>query len=456
MKMTNIKKIQVSNKGNFLGEDYFMFILQEVYALGYLNKNDIENLQLQCVKLLADKIDKYNDGLSSSIGVIKAESLMKSNLFTIGLFLKTLPDIDCIARELREASIVEIYNKGRRVISAKYNSARHIYKLVEKSKLITQNYTYNATISYKGIGFFFDKYNPDFEAHEIPSSIDYQLYNQVDDLEGVEFILKYLDNLYIENEFCRNFAWKDIHNLLCGYDGEYKDLLINIFEHVFTAAIGCKLANRSIKGLNISKEEVRRLYGELSKDSEEVLYIKLYSASEKVLEELHVSAFLEEYVKEGLPGIISTIRNGININTLDKVFVSPINIDQKSRIDFSPGVKMDNKEYGKFIEELIACRYSTDKLLLIKEKVRSFADIEDVLLDAKLTQKETTMVIDLLENYEIAALIKRNPFEGDIYGEDLKENEITLRLFLRDYVYKLDKTRKHEIYELVNKLVCNL
>ena len=59
----------------------------------------------------------------------------------------------------------------------------------------------------------FKFYNPDYAAHEVMASIDYQLCNPVTDLTGVEFILKYLENLFIENEFCSYFDAEDIHHL---------------------------------------------------------------------------------------------------------------------------------------------------------------------------------------------------------------------------------------------------
>ena len=51
---------------------------------------------------------------------------------------------------------------------------------------------------------------------------------------------------------------------------------------------------------------------------------------------------------------------------------------------------MDDEKYRKFIDELLICRYSSDKLALIKEKVKSFGDIENLLFDAQLSEEEIT------------------------------------------------------------------
>jgi hypothetical protein len=296
-------------------------------------------------------------------------------------------------------------------------------------------------------------YNPDFEAHETSASIDYQLCNPVNDFAGVEYIQKYLENLYIENVFCGNFTGEDIHHLLCGYDEGYKDLLINIFEHVLTEAFGCILANRNVLKLDFSKEEIHHLYNELSKDDDYKLTLKISSAAEKVLKELNVTSLsLREYIVKSLPQISVNIINAVRTNTLSKVFASPINPDLKPKIHFLFGAKMDDKVYREFINELILCRYSSDKLAFIKEKVKSFGDIEDVLLDAQLSEEEITQVLDTLGDIEIAELIRRHPFKSDIQAVELSEAELTLRSYLNGYINKLVPVRQKQIFEIINQL----
>jgi len=452
--MTNIEKRHNINTNNLSGEAYFTSILQESYVCGLLNDSDIENIQLQCIKFLAYKSERYNSGDSSSIRIETAESIMKSNLYTIGLYLKSMPDADCAVSELKTAIIQEMYQKGRKLINTKLNTTKHMYKLAERNKLITLNYTYNATLNDNGIGTFFKSYNPDYEAHESPASIDYQLCIPVTDLAGIEFIQKYLENLFLENEFCKNFAAEDIHHLLCGYDAGYSDLLINIFELLYTSAIGCLLANRSAVKLDISVGEIKHLHNELSKDDDYSLALKIRKASEKLLEDLSVSSLsLRRYIEKCLPKITSNIIYGVRSSNLSKTFISPSNSDLKSKIEFLPGMKMDDEDYRKLIKELLICRYSSDKLELIKEKIKSFGDLEDVLFDAHLCEDEFTSIFDILGDVEIAALVKRHPFKTDIQVVDLSEAEQSLRLYLKSYIDQLTADRQKQIFEIVNRLI---
>lgn len=452
--MSNIEKLHIINGNNLSGESYFTSILQEAYTCGLLYDSDIENIHLRCLEFLACKSERYNCGRSSSIRVEQAESIMKSILYTIGLYLKSLPDADSAVSELKTAIIPEMYENGRRIIRTKLHTAKHLYILVQENKLNTINYTYNATVNDEGIGSFFKLYSPEYEAHEIPASIDYQLCNPVNDLAGVEYIQKYLENLLVENEFCSCFNAEDIHHLLCGYDKGYKDLLINIFEHVLTAALGCSLAKRSVFKLDISEEEIQRLYYELLKDDYLSLALKISKASDKVLEELNITKpSLRTYIERSLPKVTISITNAVKTNALGKTLVSPINLDLKPKIQFLPGVKMDNKDYRKLINELLICRYSSDKLALIKEKVKSFSDMEDVLLDTDLSEEETTRLFDILGDVEIAALIKRHPFKSDIQAVDLSEGEQALQLSLKRYFDQLATDRQETILEIVNRLI---
>lgn len=452
--MTNIEKRYIIDNNNLSGEFYFASLLQEAYRYGFLNESDLENIQLECIQFLAYKSERYNRGGSSSIRAEIAENIMKSNFYTIGLYLKSLPDVDYAVKELKRARVSEMYEKGRKLIHEKFATAKYIYKLVQENKTITINYSYNATLSKNGIGIFFKSYNPDYEAHEIPGSIDYQLCNPVADLAGVEFIQKYLENLYIENMFCWYFDSKAIHHLLYGYDEGYKDLLINIFEQVLIAALGCSLVNRNIVKLNISKKDIQYLYNELWGNDDYEIAMKLYKGMERIINELNITSHsLGRYIKKSMTKITSDIVFAVKTKTLDKVFVSPINPESKPKIQFLSEKKMDDKEYRKLIDELLICRYSSDKLALIKEKVKSFDDLEDLLLDAQLTQEEVASILGTLTDMEIAAMTKRHPFNSEVQAVDLSEAEQELRICLKSFIDNLPVDRQERIFEIANHLI---
>ncbi len=452
--MANIEKRHIINIQNLSGEFYFNAILHEAYACGLLSESDIENIQLQCISLLSYKCERYNMGESSSIKVETAESIMKSNFYTIGLYLKSLPDPDHAAVELKTVNVSELYERGRKIANTKLQAAKRFYDMVRENRIDTPNHSYNSTLSENGIGGFFKSYNLDYEAHDVPASIDYQLCNPVNDLTGVEFIQEYLENLYLENEFCKNFATENIHHLLYGYDESYEDLLINIFEQVLTAALGCSLVNRNIRELYIAEEDIQRLYDALDKNDNPSLMLRIDKAVKDIYEELKITdPLIQRYIENSLPKIAANIEKALNLNTLNKVFVTSINPDLGPGIHFESSAKMDDEEYRRLIEELLSCRYSSDKLELIKEKVKSFDDLEDVLLDAWLEEEEFISLFNTLGDVEIAAMIKRHPFESDIQAVDLSEAEQALRLYLKNYVNGLPRNKREQILQIAKHLV---
>ncbi|MDD2630335.1 MAG: DUF6179 domain-containing protein, partial [Limnochordia bacterium] len=354
----------------------------------------------------------------------------------------------------RTMPITEMYRKGRRLINAKFHAARHLYELTQNNRLSTDNYTYSATLTDTGIGLFFRVYDPDYKAHEFPASIDYQLCHPVTDLVGVEFIQKYLENLYLENEFCGYFTAEDIHRLLLGYDPGYRDLPVNIFEHVLGAVLGCVLVERDLRALHISPEDVQLLQNRLSGPDDATLVMGLCMASGIILEELSIaSPALQRYINQTLDKVKASIVYALKTHTLDKVFAPSTNRQVKQGIRFVSSAKMDDEEYRKLVEELMVCRYTTDKLLLVKEKVKSFGDLEDLLLDAWLSEGEIMALLGSLQDAELAAMIKRHPYMSQLQAVDLSEAEQTLRFCLKANIDRFSQDRKQQILETVNHIV---
>ena len=64
---------------------------------------------------------------------------------------------------------------------------------------------------------------------------------------------------------------------------------------------------------------------------------------------------------------------------------------------------MENEQYRKVIGEIGQCRFSQDKIAIIKEHIHSLADLEDILLDADLIHEEVQAVLRELSFPEIAA-----------------------------------------------------
>jgi hypothetical protein len=318
----NLEKIKVIEADKLDSEYYFQSLLDQAYNKGILDDADIERLQYECLDLLSYKTKRYNAGDSSSIRVEKAQDIMTSNLFTISLCLKACASPDDAITALRHESINEIYQKGRKRIDTMLVSAKTIHAKLMGQLIETPNVFYRSTIE-GGIKGFFKLYYPDFTAHEIHITADYPAFNPMPKLAGIEFIQSYLDCLYYENLFCRNFAAGDIHHLLRGYVEDYEEHLINIYEQVLLSAIGCTIAETDIYRLDITENGASQLCRLLAGMNQREIAALIQNAATELTRFFACPQGLTQYIKNSLPLIVSRIKIAAREQILNHVFVLP-------------------------------------------------------------------------------------------------------------------------------------
>ena len=298
----SLEKSSIIEKENLSSELYFQSLVEQGYSKGLFTDSDIERLQYDCLAFLAYKVERFNGGDSSSIRVEKAQDIMASNMFTIGLWLKAYPNPDDAITAIQNEQIAELYQKGRKRIDTMIMASKAVHSQMIGRLADTKNVFYRATIV-DGIKGFFKLYYPDFGAHEIHITADYPIYNTIPKLAGIEFIHAYLSALYYENRFCYYFTPGDIHHLLCGYEEDYQELLINIYEPILIAAIGCVIAGSDAHTLDISgggAEYLNRIF--TGKAKAEILTV-LQNAALELKRIFRFSHELELYIYKSLPSI---------------------------------------------------------------------------------------------------------------------------------------------------------
>ena len=440
----SLDKIPVIDIAKLDGERYFQSLLEEAQYKGLLANSEVERLQYECLTLLADKTERYNAGDSSSIRVEKAQDIMVSILFTIGLWLKTYPNPDDAVSALRQNAINEIYQKGRKRIGTLLATTKAIHTKLRSQLIDTQNSFYRDTLV-NGILGFFKLYDPDYAAQEIHITADYPLFNPLPKLAGIEFIKAYVEAAYLENQFCAYFSAEDIHHLLCGYAEDYPRLLINIYEPVLTAAVGCILAGSDYSRLDVTQPGADFLYRTFSGRSKNEILESITKAVNELTRRLKFPQQLTRYIQNSLPLLAGSIETSAKEHLLNRVFFTPSYPENKPKIIFSAGTKMDDERYRKIIAEISSCRHFQDKLAMIKRSVHSLIDLEDVLLDAELTGEEIQSVLRELSFPEITALYQKYQpmFDREVF--ELREPEQLLRVSLQNYISALPKAQQNII-----------
>lgn len=285
-----------------------------------------------------------------------------------------------------------------------------------------------------GILGFFELYYPDYAAREIHITVDYPLLNSIPQLAGIEFIEAYVEAAYYENEFCSYFSADDIHHLLCGYAKDYQELIINIYEFVLTAEIGCILAGTDPYRLDITGAGAQFLDQVFMGQSKNEILAVISKSVDELNHYFQFSQGVHQYIQESLPLIAGKIAIAAQEHTLNRIFFCPAYPENSPRIILSFGEKMNNEQYRKVIEEIGQCSFAQDKLGIIKEHIHSLADLEDILLDADLRSEDIQSILRGLGLPEIAALSKRYQLHLDIDDFGLREREQLLRENLRDFI----------------------
>lgn len=431
-----LDKIHLIDRASLCEDNYFQSLLELALMKGVLKTSDIERIQYECLNLLAEKTERYNAGDSSSIQIEKAKELMNSIFFTISLCLKSYLNPDEAVSCLQHKPIKELYQNGRKMIDKMVFSTRAVHTKLLSELINTPNIFYSSTIK-DGINRFFKLYYPDFFAHETYITADYPLFNITPKLDGIEFVKAYVEAAYYENQFMSYFSADNIHHLLCGYSEHYQELLMNLYEPVLMASLGCVIAETDLYHLDITPQGVDYISKIFEGKSKAEISKIISNATIKLYERLQCSDGLSRYIQDGLAVIVDKINRAISENTLNRIFILPTYPEDNPKIIFSYGKKMDDELYRNVIDKIVGYSSLQDKISIIKDNIFSLADLEDVLLDAEMTSLEIQGVLAELSLSEIAVLSKKYNLYFDADPLNLREQEMLLRESLKAFISKL-------------------
>lgn len=377
------------------------------------NKNDL-------MMILIDKYKKYTVNDHSSIPVEKVQQLMSSILYCINGYLKSIDNVIVAADEYNNAII--LYERGLELEKRNLSSAKKLFKNIKLNMQDIDNIYYQDTLA-EGLELFFKNYDILYAAHETPGSIDYQIALDIKDLSGIEYILEYLNRLYVENSFCSNFPSNEIENLLRGYSYDYKDIPLNIFEIVIRNMIGLAIIDENIIQLSINDSQRLELYETLSPLDIEQIQEKMIIAINEIVKFFEIDDKRQKsYMIKVAIELSHEIKHALSIKRLENVFVKANHSVIEGQESFIDGEMLELNTLRQLIDELRNCRYISDKIEMIKESVYSIRDLEDIL-DTCIWGDEYEKVFELLSDVEKKYIYEQIHMEvmTGIDEEDLKD-----------------------------------
>lgn len=444
--MNKLNEIEKYNKISLDSIDengFFIHLLSTFYKEKLLNDSQINKIYFERKEALKIKLNYFTKGESSSVKVETAENILKSIDYSVGLYLKEIGSIDILVDKLKKDSLASMLEAGEKLINKRIFSCKILLNEVKRSKLKVDNYAYNDTID-DGIFPFFKEYDPFYGAHESHGSVDYFICLYIDDVKytGIEYLYKYLSAIKLENDFCNKFCIDEIIKLLQSYDKNYEVLLINIFEIVLTNALGRLISGRDFSSLNISHLDIQFINNKFQKLTKEQLEAQLIGYGEMCCENLKLEdKSLINYIEAAIKKIVPVIMQKLKINALDKVFIA-YNTNEKEKIFYyKDGLKMKDSDFKAVTEEIRACSLIEDKIIIIRNNIKSVQDLIDMLDAECLFKEEYKEYFKSLSKIEIALLLK--------YTEEVESEWI---FELDKFISSINTEEKLEIQELKEKI----
>lgn len=426
---------------------YFQSLIEQARYCGLLSERELSTMQADLLLILAEQTDKWSRGESSSIPTEKAQDIMTSILFVIGTQLKSYQTPEQAIDILKSEPLKALFENGLKLVQRKMAISRHLQKRILDYLLDTPNVYYRSTIA-DGINGFFKLYRPQFAAHEIHITADYPVFMGRPELEGIEFIEKYLRCIQAENAFCVCFAPQDIHHLLCGLTQDYRSVPLNIFEPVLLSALGLIIQGRSPKRLDLTENDISFLYRQFSGQSENEVQDCLKKALLYLNKKVDLPQISMQYASLCIPKLAAIILNAVKMKTLDKVFLIPVYPEREPQIILSYGDRMNDREYQKLVERILQTDSSEEKIMLILNEVHSLADLLDILSDAEFYANDFDLLINMLPLPTFVILLSQYP--NDDFLDRESEQLLFAALQKRKQQFSMEEMQQIEL--MINTL----
>lgn len=387
---------------------YFQSLLAK--AAGSKLLENTEEIRRDTILLAAKMAQTYTFGASSSVTAETAQGLLESAMYCIGRRLKSAGTGEAL-KLLKVLPVEQLWSEGKELLRHDFTEARTLLNFLQESTFETENEAYSGTLR-EALPSFFSAYDIEYAAQESPCLIDYPLCIDPVKLTGIEYILDYLKKFTFENSFCAGYL-DQIEPLLRGYSPDWRELNINIFELALTNAIGRAMCGKDAEALDISEEDRERLHSRLNV-SDVRLKLSVCVAVQRICSELKLPEPVRNYALKAAGQIVPRIKNALETGSLGSVFIT-LKGNAARAARFMDAAAMDDEAFRSVTEEIRSCRHVSDKLILIKQNIKSIADFTDMLGASCLHGDEYDAAFETLDMETLALLYKYLPEDGAMH-----------------------------------------
>lgn len=308
-----MNNLTLNNK--IVSNKYVESLINYCYKNKIITDEEVNKILSKLLELLYYKCDHYNSGLVSTIKIDNLKNINDSNMFTLGLYLNEFNIYDAINILLND-EIISLYDKSYSKLLNYISKTKMFYRVVFLKNMIkTNNYYYNNTLN-EGIKSFFKLYNSSYYSDRLIISVDYECALERPNLNGIEFINKYLEYINYENIYCKKFNFRNIDLMLKEKYIKYEELVINIFSDVFLISLLLRYLCEDIYSLDIRLIDCDKIYNDFKKNIfERKLYNSFISIKNEFKLDSDTNNYLDMYYSKIYKTIIYFISNN-NFNLL--------------------------------------------------------------------------------------------------------------------------------------------
>ena len=442
---------------------YTLSLLNEGQRAGLLDQREVSRVQYGFFLLLQDLIRRYTQGESSSVASETAERLLASAMYAVDAYLWSLENPAKAIDNLKSTDIRTLHAKGIEYVRQCFEETKRLYREVRKHKLDVPVDAYNMTIE-ESLPVFLQKYDILFDGHNTMAGIDYPL--AVDDmrLQGVFYILQYLERLRMEDRFCRQWEREDLLRLLenfgraCKFD--YRIELFNIFELVFHHALFSVLSVGDARRIRISPVQFEKLERMFTGAEDAAVGAMLDGAVRRLLEQLPPQdPGLEDYMRQCMRGLVCRIVNAAEHRELKAVIMADREDVRHAVFSLKTGESMSDVLLRKLLDAIRDSESTADKIRLIRRHVFSLHDYLDLLESDCLYGNEYEALYDTFGDMELAILCKIVFYEPLRNGADLpdilrerEEEDREWQHRLLGYLKRMDASRIRAIDAWIGRI----
>lgn len=281
----------------------------------------------ELVPIVAELAAKYAGFEHSSIPYEKAQMLMGAVLYCIhecSIDCSGLSDMQkqpsaSLSVESCRLPAKEAYRKGRQIVLDKMEELRTLYnRLITVFDAYGSKYLHDAIV--EAIPSFLLKYDFEYAPQETPITFDYPILNDIGTATGIDAVLVYVEDIFLEQRFLKPFGAPYVMEILNAYHEDYDLLPENLCTTVLQNTLGHIMLGKPLQAKGFLNEEYAHMEQLLSGKSDKETTLYIADLLKALIRQYYENDFLLlNYLDHDVPNIAKRLQIGAENHCLEKM-----------------------------------------------------------------------------------------------------------------------------------------